>query len=141
MNVIPEKSSNHRKRIVFVTGDKGGVGKSFTSRALAQFYHDSKQAFRAFDIDPVNPNLAQFYPNDTTQLDIGEPGALDEIRNAVEEQVLVLVDSLIDGRTGSGKTASAVVPISLRQSPKLMVLPYAVLNQESLEGLAATRRE
>lgn len=92
MNVIPEKSSNHRKRIVFVTGDKGGVGKSFTSRALAQFYHDSKQAFRAFDIDPVNPNLAQFYPNDTTQLDIGEPGALDAIRNAVEEQVLVLVD-------------------------------------------------
>jgi hypothetical protein len=92
MNVISEKSSHSPKRIVFVTGDKGGVGKSFTSRALAQFYLDSKQSFQAFDIDPVNPNLAQFYPDNTTQLDIGEPGSLDEIRNAVEKQVLVLVD-------------------------------------------------
>ena len=80
------------KRIVFVTGDKGGVGKSFTSRALVQYYLDTKQPFHAFDIDPVNPNLAQFYPDTTTQIDIEEAGALDEIRNEVEKQPLLLVD-------------------------------------------------
>ena len=56
-------TSSQNKRIVFVTGDKGGVGKSFTSRAIVQYYLDLKQPFRGFDIDPVNPNLEQFYPD------------------------------------------------------------------------------
>jgi hypothetical protein len=92
MQTTTENLPIHSKRIVFVTGDKGGVGKSFTSRALVQYYLDNKQPFHAFDIDPVNPNLAQFYPNATTQIDIEEAGALDEIRNKVEEQPLLLVD-------------------------------------------------
>ena len=85
-------TSPQNKRIVFVTGDKGGVGKSFTSRAIVQYYLDLKQPFRGFDIDPVNPNLEQFYPDLTTQLDIQEPGALDQIRNEIETQPLLLVD-------------------------------------------------
>ncbi len=85
-------TSPHNKRIVFVTGDKGGVGKSFTSRAIVQYYLDLNQPFRAFDIDPVNPNLEQFYPEITTQLDIQKPGALDQIRNEIETQPLLLVD-------------------------------------------------
>lgn len=85
-------SSPATRRIVFVTGDKGGVGKSFTSRALVQYYLDNQQPFRAFDIDPVNPNLEQYYPEITCQLDIQQPGALDQIRNEVESQSLLLVD-------------------------------------------------
>ncbi|HEV3272841.1 MAG TPA: hypothetical protein VGZ93_11725 [Candidatus Methylacidiphilales bacterium] len=92
MPTTNENSPTTSKRIVFVTGDKGGVGKSFTSRALVQYYLDTKQPFHAFDIDPVNPNLAQFYPDATTQIDIEEDGALDEIRNEVEKQPLLLVD-------------------------------------------------
>jgi hypothetical protein len=92
MTTTTENSPTTSKRIVFVTGDKGGVGKSFTSRALVQYYLDTKQPFRAFDIDPVNPNLAQFYPAITTQIDIEEQGALDEIRNEVEKHPLLLVD-------------------------------------------------
>ena len=92
MTTINESPPISSKRIVFVTGDKGGVGKSFTSRALVQYYVDTKQPFHAFDIDPVNPNLAQFYPDATSQIDIEEEGALDEIRNEVEKQPLLLVD-------------------------------------------------
>jgi Mrp family chromosome partitioning ATPase len=80
------------KSLTFVTGDKGGVGKSFFARTLAQHKIDTKQPFRAFDIDPVNPNLHQFYPEHTTALDIDEEGALDAIRDALDSHPQILVD-------------------------------------------------
>ena len=89
---ITPPPDTQKKRIVFVTGDKGGVGKSFLARTLLQFYLDAKLPVRAFDIDPVNPNLAQYYPEYTTELNIDKPGELDAIRNDVEEHPLLLVD-------------------------------------------------
>lgn len=80
------------KRIVFITGDKGGVGKSFTARALVQYYLDHQIPFRAYDIDPVNPNLNQFYPEVTTAIDIQQTGALDKIRYDLDTHSLLLVD-------------------------------------------------
>ena len=80
------------KSLTFVTGEKGGVGKSFFARTLAQHKIDTKQAFRAFDIDPVNPNLHQFYPEHTTALDIDEEGSLDAIRDALDSHPQILVD-------------------------------------------------
>jgi hypothetical protein len=82
----------NQKLLTFVTGDKGGVGKSFFARTLAQHKIDTKQPFRAFDIDPVNPNLHQFYAEHTTALDIDEEGALDAIRNALDAHPQFLVD-------------------------------------------------
>ena len=51
-------SASISKRLVFVTGDKGGVGKSFTARTLVQHNLDTEQACHAYDIDPVNPTPA-----------------------------------------------------------------------------------
>lgn len=83
---------NTHKRIVFITGDKGGVGKSFTARAMVQYYLDQGIPFHAYDIDPVNPNLRQFYPEVTTAIDLQEAGALDQLRNDLEVHSLLLVD-------------------------------------------------
>jgi hypothetical protein len=80
------------KRLVFVTGDKGGVGKSFTARTLVQHHLDTNQACHAYDIDPVNPSLHQYYPDHTIRLNLEEPGALDQIRNDLEFNQLLLVD-------------------------------------------------
>jgi hypothetical protein len=80
------------KRLVFVTGDKGGVGKSFTARTLVQRNLDMSQPCHAYDIDPVNPSLHQYYPENTIRLDLEEPGALDQIRNDLEFNSLLLVD-------------------------------------------------
>ena len=85
-------SATTARRIVFVTGDKGGVGKSFVSRALVQYFMDRQMPFRAYDLDPVNPNLAQFYPEQTVQIDIGESGGLDIIRNDLDLHSLLIVD-------------------------------------------------
>lgn len=91
-SIIPTQPDPQKKRIVFVAGDKGGVGKSFLARTLLQYYLDSKLPVRAFDIDPVNPNLAQYYPEYTIALNIEEPGELDAIRNDIEKHPLILVD-------------------------------------------------
>ena len=80
------------KRLVFVTGDKGGVGKSFTARTLVQHNLDTDQACHAYDIDPVNPSLHQYYPENTIRLNLEEAGALDQIRNDLEFNSLLLVD-------------------------------------------------
>jgi len=80
------------KRLIFITGDKGGVGKSFTARALVQHKLDTNQACHAYDIDPVNPSLHQYYPENTISLDLEEPGALDQIRNDLEYNQLLLID-------------------------------------------------
>jgi len=85
-------SSSISKRLVFVTGDKGGVGKSFTARTLVQHNLDTEQACHAYDIDPVNPSLHQYYPENTIRLNLEEPGALDQIRNDLEFNSLLLVD-------------------------------------------------
>lgn len=85
-------STTIAKRLVFVTGDKGGVGKSFTARTLVQHNLDTNRPCHAYDIDPVNPSLHQYYPENTLRLDLGEPGALDQIRNDLEFNSLLLVD-------------------------------------------------
>ncbi len=88
----PPPSTPIHKRLVFVTGDKGGVGKSFTARTLVQHNLDTDQACHAYDIDPVNPSLHQYYPENTIRLNLEEAGALDQIRNDLEFNSLLLVD-------------------------------------------------
>jgi hypothetical protein len=47
--------------IVFVGGDKGGVGKSTVARTLLEFYQQEKVPFIAFDGDDTNPTLTRFF--------------------------------------------------------------------------------
>ncbi|WP_375511928.1 hypothetical protein [uncultured Nostoc sp.] len=50
-----------KKRLVIVTGDKGGVGKSTFARGLVQTYLDKGQRFIGFDADSSNSQLLRFY--------------------------------------------------------------------------------
>jgi MinD superfamily P-loop ATPase len=45
------------KRLVIITGDKGGVGKSTLSRALLHFYTSKEIPCIAFECDTRNPQL------------------------------------------------------------------------------------
>ncbi len=78
--------------MIFVTGDKGGVGKSFVARTLLQYHLDGNRACHAFDIDPVNANLYQFYPNNTVRIEVDEISSLDAIQDDMEYNSLILVD-------------------------------------------------
>ncbi|WP_194004371.1 nucleotide-binding protein [aff. Roholtiella sp. LEGE 12411] len=60
---ISEDTQTNR-RLIIVTGDKGGVGKSTFARALLQTYIDTNQEFAAFDADTSNPQIKRFYGDD-----------------------------------------------------------------------------
>ncbi|AFY72004.1 hypothetical protein Pse7367_3780 (plasmid) [Thalassoporum mexicanum PCC 7367] len=46
---------------IIVTGEKGGVGKSFTARALVEYHLDRQLTCIAFDMDRSNPDLKRCY--------------------------------------------------------------------------------
>ncbi|GAX38825.1 nucleotide-binding protein [Nodularia sp. NIES-3585] len=57
---------NSSRRLVIVTGDKGGVGKSTFARGLLQAWIDEQQDFVAFDADVSNPQIKRFYSTECT---------------------------------------------------------------------------
>lgn len=87
-----QTTPSQHKRLIFVTGDKGGVGKSFAARTLLQYHIDGNRPCHAFDIDPANPCLHQFYPENTVRIDLAETDALDQIHDDIEYNQLILVD-------------------------------------------------
>ncbi|MBD2472162.1 chromosome partitioning protein ParA [Nostoc sp. FACHB-145] len=101
-NPTPTKS----RRLVIVTGDKGGVGKSTFSRAMIQTYLDNNQNFAAFDADMSNPQIKRFYEAECTvmPLDIFRRGEadislLDELKDFIylaEEDKSKSLNNVID---------------------------------------------
>ncbi|BBD63411.1 hypothetical protein NIES2109_62610 (plasmid) [Nostoc sp. HK-01] len=90
-NPTPPKS----RRLVIVTGDKGGVGKSTFSRAMIQTYLDTNQNFAAFDADISNPQIKRFYDTECTvmPLDIFKRGEadlflLDELKDFIDKDAV-----------------------------------------------------
>lgn len=57
---------NLSRRLVIITGDKGGVGKSTFARGLLQAWIDEQQDFVAFDADVSNPQIKRFYSTECT---------------------------------------------------------------------------
>ncbi len=72
-------------RIHFIGGEKGGVGKSWTARLLAQYFIDSEKAFIGFDSDQSHGTFSRFYSEFTSPLKVEEYYSLDRIVEAAEE--------------------------------------------------------
>ncbi|BCL40164.1 hypothetical protein [Nostoc sp. MS1] len=77
------------RRLVMVTGDKGGVGKSTFARGLAQTYIDNAVKFVGLDADNSNPHLIRFYGKhaDIAPLDISNSDKLDEFLDNLKQIV------------------------------------------------------
>jgi hypothetical protein len=88
MNVV-EPNKNQR-RLVIITGDKGGVGKSTFARGLIETYLGCKKDFLIFDADKSNPQIKRFYSQScqVEDLDIFKVGKadlfLDNLKTLVE---------------------------------------------------------
>lgn len=72
-------------RIHFVGGEKGGVGKSLTSRLLAQYIIDNKQSFIGFDTDRSHGTFSRFYSEFTAPVFVEDFDSLDKIIEAAEQ--------------------------------------------------------
>jgi hypothetical protein len=71
-------------KLHFIGGEKGGVGKSFTSRLLAQYYIDHKKAFIGFDTDPSHETFSRFYGEFVNLISVHDVESVDRILEEAE---------------------------------------------------------
>ena len=81
--------SNH-----FIGGEKGGVGKSLTSRLLAQYMIDQQIPFLGFDTDRSHGALLRFYEGFASPVVLDKREAFDVVVEAATEnpERRILVD-------------------------------------------------
>jgi hypothetical protein len=82
------------RKIHFIGGEKGGVGKSLVSRLLAQYLIDHERPFVGFDSDKSHGSLLRFYAGYASPVVIDRYESLDQVMEAAVEnpERPVLVD-------------------------------------------------
>jgi hypothetical protein len=71
----------------FIGGEKGGVGKSFTARLLAQYYIDKQVPFIGYDSDQSHSTFSRFYSEYTAPVDTSSFDSLDRIIELAEQNL------------------------------------------------------
>jgi hypothetical protein len=69
----------------FIGGEKGGVGKSVTSRVLAQYFIDKGWAFAGFDTDRSHNTFTRFYADYASPVVVDSYEGLDMLVGSFEE--------------------------------------------------------
>lgn len=92
------------RRLVIITGDKGGVGKSTFARGLVQTYLDAQKSFVGFDADISNSQLVRFYGShcQIEKLNIFKEGGIDMFFNKLK--TLIKVEKREDGNEKVGES-------------------------------------
>ncbi len=85
--------------LIMVGADKGGVGKTTTSRALLDFLARRNVLARAFDTENPRGTLHRFYPNITQIIDLHE--VADQMKVLDTMQTAAVKVSVVDLKAGS----------------------------------------
>ncbi|MCC5623331.1 hypothetical protein [Nostoc sp. CHAB 5715] len=82
-NTTNSNNSKSQKRLIIVTGDKGGVGKSTFARALFQLYINKSLPCVTYEADLRNPQLERYFKKDyrpiIRYIDIFHRGGADDL--------------------------------------------------------------
>lgn len=70
----------------FIGGEKGGVGKSVTSRLLAQYFIDHERPFVGFDTDRSHQSFTRFYEGFASPIVVDSFEGLDQVVNGFEQR-------------------------------------------------------
>lgn len=70
----------------FIGGEKGGVGKSVTSRLLAQYFIDHARPFVGFDTDRSHNSFTRFYEGYASPIVVDSFEGLDAVVNGFEDK-------------------------------------------------------
>jgi len=84
------KNSKSTRRLVIITGDKGGVGKSTFARGLLQLYINKDLVCAAYEADQRNPQLERHFQTKYKSLiryiDIFRKGQADQLLIDIDKQ-------------------------------------------------------
>ena len=88
-----------RPTLILVGADKGGVGKTTTSRALLDFLARKNVLARAFDTENPRGTLRRFYPGITEIIDLSEVGDQMKVLDTMDSAAVKV--TLVDLKAGS----------------------------------------
>lgn len=72
-------------KIHFIGGEKGGVGKSFSARLLAQYHVDNNILWSGYDTDQSHSTFSRFYGEFTNKIST-KGSALDDVLEQLYDQ-------------------------------------------------------
>jgi hypothetical protein len=87
-NSSKSKDNQSQRRLVIITGDKGGVGKSTFARGLLQLYINKDLVCLAYEADQRNPQLERHYVDKYRPL----IRYIDIFRKGQADQLLIDID-------------------------------------------------
>lgn len=82
-------------RLVIITGDKGGVGKSTFARGLLHTYLSNEEFPIVFEADKSNPNIERFYGNSGLTIektDVTDANKLDKFVDKLEAHITSVIN-------------------------------------------------
>lgn len=89
--------------LILVGADKGGVGKTTTSRALLDFMARRNVLARAFDTENPRGTLHRFYPNITDIIDLNEVSDQMKVLDTMQSSAVKV--TVVDLKAGNLSTA------------------------------------
>lgn len=116
--------------IHFIGGEKGGVGKSMTSRLLAQYLIDKGAPFIGLDSDQSHGTFSRFYSDFASPLIIDDYDSLDQLVILAQEnpQNDVIVDLAAQTSARLGKWIEESDALSLFQELDCQVYLWHVMD-------------
>lgn len=102
---IAAETTNKIGRVIWVTGGKGGVGKSTFARGLLDILLDAGISVAAFDGDPDNAQLFRYYKgqgNGVRRVELDVQGEADVLLNEMEAHKADVF--LVDVAAGGSQT-------------------------------------
>jgi len=93
-----------QKRVIWITGSKGGTGKSTCARGLAHTLQVANKDFAAYDGDPENAQLFRYYNdvgNGVTCIGLKQRDGVDDILSEMHQAGTPLI--LVDVPAGGGE--------------------------------------
>ena len=82
-------------RLLIITGDKGGVGKSTFARGLLHTYLSNEEFPIVFEADKSNPNIERFYGNSGLTIektDVTNANTLDKFVDKLEAHITSVIN-------------------------------------------------
>ena len=73
--------------VIWVSGGKGGVGKTTTARILTDLLLDKTDRIYGYDCDPINPQFKRFYDADYLPLTSADRKTADSAVEALAERI------------------------------------------------------
>jgi Mrp family chromosome partitioning ATPase len=127
-------------KILFVGGDKGGVGKSVVARLLAQWYLDRQCPFVAIDADVSHGSLLRHYSAYTRSADLSRLEAADDIMTqALESDRRVVVDLPAQGDRAVAAWISEAGILDLARESGIDVIFWHVMD-DGRDSIATLHR-